>query len=62
MQHYRILSALLLYPEPELVAALPEMEAGLDARPGMRAALRPLLACSSISTASRATAARPWST
>lgn len=43
MKHYRILSALLLYPEPELVAALPEMQAGLDARPGMRAALRPLL-------------------
>jgi len=43
MQHYRILSALLLYPEPELVAALPEMQALLDARPGMRAALRPLL-------------------
>ena len=43
MKHYRILSALLLYPEPELLAALPEMEAGLDARPGMRAALRPLL-------------------
>lgn len=43
MKHYRILSALLLYPEPELVAALPELEAGLDARPGMRAALRPLL-------------------
>lgn len=44
MKHYRILSSLLLYPEPELVAALPELEAGLDARPGMRAALRPLLA------------------
>lgn len=43
MKHYRILSALLLYPEPELVAALPEMQAGLGARPGMRAALRPLL-------------------
>ncbi|WP_137173797.1 nitrate reductase molybdenum cofactor assembly chaperone [Massilia sp. HP4] len=43
MQHYRILSALLLYPEPELVAALPEMQGHLDARPGMRAALRPLL-------------------
>ena len=43
MKHYRILSALLLYPEPELVAALPEMETGLDARPGLRAALRPLL-------------------
>lgn len=43
MKHYRILSALLLYPEPELVAALPELEAGLDARAGMRAALRPLL-------------------
>ena len=43
MQHYRILSALLLYPEPELVAALPELEAGLAGRPQMLAALRPLL-------------------
>jgi nitrate reductase delta subunit len=29
MQHYQILSALLTYPEPDLVAALPELEAGL---------------------------------
>jgi nitrate reductase delta subunit len=47
MKHYRILSALLLYPEPELIQALPELEAGLGAGPdacaGMRAALRPLL-------------------
>ncbi len=43
MQHYRILSALLLYPEPELVAALPELEALLAPRPRMLAALRPLL-------------------
>jgi len=42
MNHYRILSALLLYPEGDLVAALPELEAGL-ALP-MRARVAPLLA------------------
>ena len=42
MYHYRILSALLLYPEGDLVAALPELEAGL-ALP-MRARVAPLLA------------------
>jgi nitrate reductase delta subunit len=42
MHHYRILSALLLYPEPELVAALPELEAGLKDSPRMLAILRPL--------------------
>lgn len=42
MNHYRILSALLLYPEGDLVAALPELESGL-AMP-MRARVAPLLA------------------
>jgi nitrate reductase delta subunit len=43
MRHYRILSALLLYPEPELVAALAEIEAGLAADLPLRARLAPLL-------------------
>ena len=43
MQHYRILSALLLYPEPELVAALSELETGLSADLPLRARLAPLL-------------------
>lgn len=43
MQHYQILSALLLYPEPELLAALPEIEAALADRPAFLQALRPLL-------------------
>jgi nitrate reductase delta subunit len=42
MTHYRILSALLLYPEGDLVAALPELEAGLPLP--MRAKVAPLLA------------------
>jgi nitrate reductase delta subunit len=42
MTHYRILSALLLYPEGDLVAALPELEAGLAV--SMRAKVAPLLA------------------
>jgi nitrate reductase delta subunit len=42
MTHYRILSALLLYPEGDLVAALPELEAGLAV--SMRARVAPLLA------------------
>ena len=41
MNHYRILSALLLYPEGDLVAALPELEAGLI--PQMRVRVAPLL-------------------
>src|SRR5450830_589750 len=44
MHHYRILSALLLYPEPELVAALPELHAGLGATPALQAQLAPLFA------------------
>jgi len=42
MNHYRILSALLLYPEGDLVAALPELESGLPTP--MRARVAPLLA------------------
>ncbi|KFI09075.1 nitrate reductase molybdenum cofactor assembly chaperone [Massilia sp. BSC265] len=42
MQHYQILSALLTYPEPDLVAALPELEAGLTVP--MRARVASLLA------------------
>lgn len=42
MQYYQVLSALLLYPEPELVAALPELATALDHTPRMRTALRPL--------------------
>lgn len=44
MQHYQILSALLLYPEPALIESLPELEAALAATPLMHAPLRPLLA------------------
>ena len=42
MQHYRILSALLTYPEPELVAAVPELHAALASRPPMQTCLAPL--------------------
>lgn len=44
MQHFQILSALLLYPEPALIENLPEIEAALVATPLMHAPLRPLLA------------------
>jgi nitrate reductase delta subunit len=44
LQHYRILSALLFYPEPELVAALPDLHAGLAGRPQLLAPLAPLFA------------------
>lgn len=44
MQHYRILSALLTYPEPELVAAVPELEAALAHDAPMRNRLAPLFA------------------
>ena len=43
MQHYRILSALLLYPEPVLIESLPELEARLADKPDMLSPLRPLL-------------------
>jgi len=44
MQHYRILSALLTYPEPELLAAVPELDAALAHLPRMRGQLDPLFA------------------
>lgn len=43
MHHYRILSALLLYPEPALIECLPELRARLAAQPDMLARLTPLL-------------------
>lgn len=43
MQHFQILSALLLYPEPALLETLPELEAELAKTPLLHAPLRPLL-------------------
>ncbi|MDP3841481.1 MAG: nitrate reductase molybdenum cofactor assembly chaperone [Oxalobacteraceae bacterium] len=43
MQHFQILSALLLYPEPALIENLPELESELAKTPLMHAPLRPLL-------------------
>jgi nitrate reductase molybdenum cofactor assembly chaperone NarJ/NarW len=43
MQHYRILSALLLYPEAALVDALPQLEQALAGQQRQLALLRPLL-------------------
>jgi nitrate reductase delta subunit len=43
MQIYRILSALLSYPQPDLIAALPEIEEVLAADPDSLAPLQPLL-------------------
>ncbi len=40
---YRLLACLLDYPQPELLEALPEIETRLDATPGARALLVPLL-------------------
>ena len=44
MHHYQVLSRLLLYPEPELIAHLPQLDTALDAAPEWQALLRPLLA------------------
>jgi len=44
MNQYQILSRLLLYPEPELIAHLPQLEAALAAMPEQLALLQPLLA------------------
>lgn len=44
MQHYRILSALLQYPEPELISHIGELEAMLAEKPEALSCLRPLLA------------------
>ncbi|MGK5011415.1 nitrate reductase molybdenum cofactor assembly chaperone [Janthinobacterium sp. MDB2-8] len=43
MNHYQILSRLLLYPEPELIAHLPELDAALAAMPEQHALMYPLL-------------------
>ncbi len=40
---YRILSALLSYPEEELIGALPEIETALDETPQIRTQLQPLI-------------------
>ncbi|MEG0883562.1 MAG: nitrate reductase molybdenum cofactor assembly chaperone, partial [Janthinobacterium sp.] len=44
MHHYQVLSRLLLYPEPELIEHLPQLDTALDAAPEWQALLRPLLA------------------
>jgi len=43
MNQYQILSRLLLYPEPELIAHLPELDAALAAMPEQHALMHPLL-------------------
>jgi len=43
MNRYQILSRLLLYPEPELIAHLPELAAALAAVPEQHALMYPLL-------------------
>ncbi|UQV48204.1 nitrate reductase molybdenum cofactor assembly chaperone [Janthinobacterium lividum] len=43
MNHYHILSRLLLYPEPELIAHLPQLDAALAAMPEQHALMYPLL-------------------
>lgn len=43
MQIYRILSALLSYPQRDLIAAIPEIEQALTAEPDFLEALQPLL-------------------
>ena len=43
MQHYQILSALLLYPEPELIDQMPEIREALAATPEFSTPLQPLL-------------------
>ena len=43
MNHYQILSRLLLYPEPELIAHLPKLDAALAAMPEQYALIYPLL-------------------
>jgi nitrate reductase molybdenum cofactor assembly chaperone NarJ/NarW len=44
MQHYRIFSAMLLYPEQQLIDSLDELEALLGDAPALQAPLRPLFA------------------
>ena len=42
--HYRAFSALLCYPEQELIEALPEIKNALTGAPALLAAVEPLLA------------------
>ncbi|OWW22794.1 nitrate reductase molybdenum cofactor assembly chaperone [Noviherbaspirillum denitrificans] len=44
MQHYQVLSTLLMYPDESLIAALDELYAALDGHPEMKATLQPLFA------------------
>ncbi|HJV85080.1 MAG TPA: nitrate reductase molybdenum cofactor assembly chaperone [Noviherbaspirillum sp.] len=44
MQHYQVLSALLLYPEQALIDSLGELESILEKTPALHAPLRPLFA------------------
>ncbi|MEW9898697.1 nitrate reductase molybdenum cofactor assembly chaperone [Chitinivorax sp. PXF-14] len=44
MQHFQVLSALLTYPEQELLDAMPEFEASLAEAPELAAKLAPLFA------------------
>lgn len=44
MQHYQVLSALLLYPEQALIDSLGDLEAVLESTPALHAPLRPLFA------------------
>lgn len=44
MQHYQVLSTLLMYPEEALIEALDELYAALDGQPEMKATLQPLFA------------------
>ncbi len=43
MQNFRVLSALLCYPDEALIAALPALEAALATQPNSKALLRPVL-------------------
>ncbi|HEY0845425.1 MAG TPA: nitrate reductase molybdenum cofactor assembly chaperone [Noviherbaspirillum sp.] len=44
MQHFQVLSTLLMYPEEPLIAALDELYAALDGQPETRTTLQPLFA------------------
>lgn len=44
MKHYQVLSAVLLYPEPALIASVPELDALLADTPALRPPLQPLFA------------------
>jgi len=44
MQHFQVLSTLLMYPEEQLIEALDELYAALDHQPQIKATLQPLFA------------------